>query len=381
MDRTEKKKALIISTVSGFLPQFEMNHAKILMEYGYEIHYASDFLHPMYGDGNERLNGSGIKCHQVDFVRSPYRIAKNLKAYGQLKKLRERTHFSLVHCHTPMGAVLGRLVFRREEDVKIIYTAHGFHFYKHAPFKNWLFYYPIEKMLSKYTDVLITINKEDFSLAQRKFKAKKVAYIPGVGIPTEKIKQIMPERKKIRDELGIEDSDFVLISVGELNKNKNHKVVLQALEKLKEERIHYLICGKGELGEKLKCLVKKYGIEDQIHFLGYRTDVVKLCKAADCFVFPSRREGLGIAALEGMASGLPLISSDSGGIKDYSKDGVTGYCVNCSDVEGFSKSINKLMNDQKLCRTMGAYNQKLAEEFDIGSTESIMRQIYRDIDK
>lgn len=379
MNNIENKKALIISTVSGFLPQFEMNHVKILMEYGYEIHYASNFSIPMYGEGNERLYGSGIKCHQIDFVRSPYKLEKNIKAYNQLKKLGELYDFSLIHCHTPMGAVIGRLVFKGERDVKIIYTAHGFHFYKKGPIKNWLFYYPIEKMLSRYTDVLITINREDFSLAQKKFKAKKVVYIPGVGIPIDKIERVVAKRKDIRAELEIEDSDFVLISVGELNKNKNHKVVLYALGKLKEEKIHYLICGKGELRKRLENLAIKLGIERQVHFLGYCTNVIELCKASDCFVFPSKREGLGIAALEGMASGLPLISSESGGIKDYSQDGVTGYCVSCTDIEGFSKSIKKLLNQRELCKSMGKYNQEFVKQFDSSYTDDIMRQVYEEI--
>lgn len=377
----ENKRALIISTVSGFLPQFEMNHVKILMEYGYQVHYASNFLLPMYGEGNERLEGSGIECHQIDFVRTPYKLVKNIRAYSQLKKLRDSYHFSLIHCHTPMGAALGRLVFKGEQGAKIVYTAHGFHFYKKGPLKNWFFYYPIEKRLSRYTDVLITINREDFSLAWKKFKAKKVVYIPGVGISTNKIDKTVIERKKIRDILGVKDSDFVLISVGELNKNKNHKVILQALGRLKERRVHYLICGQGEQKERLIVLAKKLGIENQVHFLGYRTDVIELCKVSDCFVFPSKREGLGMAALEGMACKLPLISSDSGGIKDYSRDGKTGYRADCSDVDGFCKAIQKLMNNRKLCKTMGAYNRKLVKKFDIGRTEEIMRQVYKDIEK
>ncbi len=381
MDHEERKKALIISTISGFLPQFEMNNATILMEYGYEVHYASNFRMPMYGEGNERLDEKVIKRHQIDFVRSPYQIRENIKAYEQLKKLKNSCKFSVVHCHTPMGAVLGRLAFRKEKDVKIIYTAHGFHFYKQAPLQNWLFYYPIEKVLSSYTDVLITINREDFSLARKKFRVKKIVRIPGVGVPVDKIQRIAVNREKTRELLGIKDEDFVLISVGELNRNKNHQVVLRALGKLKEKKLHYLICGKGEQRENLVALTKELGLEGQVHFLGYRTDVVELCKASDCFVFPSKREGLGIAALEGMACGLPLISSNSGGIKDYSKNGITGYCVDYSDEDGFRRSIAELMNHPEHCRAMGEYNKNAVKEFDISNTEKIMRQVYKELKK
>ena len=161
------KRALIITTVSGFVPQFEMNNVKILQNLGYEVHYAANYYMPVYTDNNERLEGTGIIQHQIDFVRSPYNIGKNIKALNQLVSLMREIKFHLVHCHTPMGGVLGRIAAHKTNTKPVIYTAHGFHFYKGAPVWNWLFFYPVERFLAKWTDCLITINKEDYARAKK----------------------------------------------------------------------------------------------------------------------------------------------------------------------------------------------------------------------
>ena len=192
------KKALIATTVSGFVPQFEMSNVKILQEMGYEVHYASNFENVSYGSDNRRLEGTGIICHQIDFVRSPFQIRENKKAYWQLKKLMQEEKFSLLHCHTPVASVLSRLsassyqnktlkAKRMKEkqvlnayqqvDLKVVYTAHGFHFYKGAPWKYWLLFYPVERWCANVTDVLITMNQEDYERAKRFCKRKKTIIV------------------------------------------------------------------------------------------------------------------------------------------------------------------------------------------------------------
>ena len=180
-----KKKALLVTTVSGFVPQFEMGNVAILKELGYEVHYASNFHNPSYGTDNKRLDGTGIICHQIDFERSPFN-KRNIQAYKQLVNIMKEEKIDLVHCHTPMGAVLARLAAKKCGIRNVIYTAHGFHFFKGASIKNWLIYYTVERFLSGFTDTQICINMEDYSNA-KKFKAKNVEYIAGVGIDVSKI--------------------------------------------------------------------------------------------------------------------------------------------------------------------------------------------------
>ena len=228
---TAVKKALLVTTVSGFVPQFEMNNVRILQQMGYEVHYASNYHMPSYGNDNSRLDGTGIIRHQVDFERSPFTL-KNIAVYKQLKKVMEEEQFDLVHCHTPMGGALARIAAHNTKTGPVLYTAHGFHFFKGAPLVNWLCYYPVEKMFSHYTDVLICINQEDYERAKKKFYAKQVIKIPGVGIDIKRIENIDVDRNKKREDLGIGKDQKVLLFVGEMTKNKNHRLIIEAVAKL-----------------------------------------------------------------------------------------------------------------------------------------------------
>lgn len=361
MDSGDKgKKALIVTTVSGFVPQFEMNNVHILQELGYEVHYASNFKNPSYGSDNRRLDGAGIICHQADMARSPFRILSLYRAYRQLKRLMTENSFALVHCHTPVGGALARLAARsvrnstyNHENSFVIYTAHGFHFYKGAPFVNWLLYYPAERLLARYTDVLITMNREDYrragsfrlrrqALDGRKADGRKadggktdsrkndgrkadgkvqVYRINGVGIDAEKYRRDPEERAAVRKRLGIRENEFLLLSVGELSKRKNHQAVIRALAKLQKGKAcirnwKYLIAGKGSERGRLEQLIRKNGLEGKVGLLGYRSDIRGLLAAADCFIFPSKQEGLPVALMEAMAAGLPCIAADIRGCRE-----------------------------------------------------------------
>lgn len=261
------KKALLITTVSGFIPQFQMHSVKFLQHKGYEVHYASNYNMPFYGEDNKRLDGTGIIRHQIDFARSPY-SKQTMIAYRQLKKLMKENSFNLVHCHTPMGGVIGRLAAKTTHTKPLIYSAHGFHFYKGAPIQNFLVYRTIEKYLAKYTDALITTNSEDFEAAQ-KFKMNQggqVYFIPGVGIDVENVQNLPVNIDKLRNDLHIFNETFVLLSVGELSKRKNHEIIIKALNNLKDLNIVYLVCGHGELENYLKELVNQLGLEKKYAF-------------------------------------------------------------------------------------------------------------------
>ena len=366
------KKALFVATVGSFLG-FERNDIKILQNMGCEVHIAANI-------SLSDFQADGIICHQVDFARTPW-AKTNLNAYKQLKKLFNETHFDIVHCHTPMGGVLGRLVAKkyRKADTKVIYTAHGFHFFKGAPLKNWLLYYPVEWLCAFWTDELITINKEDYARAQKHMHAKHVTYIPGVGVDLNKFSPKSPDenaKKNKLHELGIDDDKFILLSVGELQSRKNHIVVINALSELKIPKIVYLIAGAGELHDHYQEIIDKNGMSDNIKLLGYRTNISELCEIADCFVHPSVREGLGIAPLEAMACGLPLISADINGIKDYTEDGVTGCCVNPHSIEEMKNAILEMYEDKAFRDECGKNNVRAVKAFSIENTGNIMRNLY-----
>lgn len=255
----------------------------------------------------------GCRIFDISTSRSPFSCG-NLRAIGQIRKL--AADYDIVHCHTPLAAAATRLACRRlrKEGLKVVYTAHGFHFYKGAPLKNWLFYYPIERLCSGWTDVLITINKEDYKLARKKMKPRKIEYVPGVGIDIKKFSDAVTDKEKKREELGVPKDAEMILSVGELNRNKNHRIVIKALGKINDNNIHYVIAGNGNQKEKLLKLAAECGVN--LHLLGFRDDVAQLYKACDLFVLPSVREGLNVSAMEAMAAGCPVIASDIRGNND-----------------------------------------------------------------
>ena len=277
----------------------------------------------------------GCKVYDISCSRSPFSWG-NIKAINQIRQLAK--DYDIVHCHTPLASMATRFACRklRKQELKVIYTAHGFHFYKGAPLKNWLIYYPIEKICSRWTDVLITINKEDYQRAQKKLKAKDVKYVPGVGIDVERFAKTTVDRDKKLSELGVPADAIVILSVGELNKNKNHQVVVKALGKIKNPKIHYLIAGDGDQKDHLEKLAKKLNVN--VHLLGYRRDVAELYKVADLLVHPSFREGLPVALMEAMANGLQIVASEIRGSRDFFSKDKNKLC-SPKDATAFSKAI------------------------------------------
>lgn len=253
---SEPKKALQLASVASMIDQFTIPNIQILLDLGYKVDVVADFTHPgtitneRAEDLKRRLNDMGVRVVDIAIPRSlnPQAVTS---AYKQVKKLIISEHYNLIHCHSPIGGVICRqaAITERKKGTKVIYTAHGFHFYDGAPLKNWIVFYPIEKWYSRFTDVLITINNEDYKRASEKFHAKKTVYIPGVGIDTEKFAPRKSGRDKIRKELGLQDSQVMLLSVGELNENKNHISVIRAIRGLD---LVYVIVGKGDKKEELE---------------------------------------------------------------------------------------------------------------------------------
>jgi glycosyltransferase involved in cell wall biosynthesis len=219
-------------------------------------------------------------------------------------------------------------------------------------------YYPIEKICARFTDVLITINKEDYALAQKKMPAKKVCYVPGVGIDLSKIQNIECDRNEVRKSMGVPEDCVLLLSIGELNVNKNHQVVVKALAKLNNKNVHYAVAGVGDQKGNLLNLAKELGVENQFHLLGYRTDALKLYRAADIFIFPSFREGLSVSMMEAMASGCPIVCSQIRGNVDLVENEKGGYLFNPVDWQALSLNLKKLIDNKLLCEQFGKCNKK-----------------------
>lgn len=367
-------RILYVTTIGGTMVFFK-HLIKELVEEGHTVDIAAN---TNISNVPKEYMELGCKVFPISCTRKPLNKGTWI-AIKELKQIVSQGNYDIVHCHTPIAAMCTRLACRkaRKKGTKVIYTAHGFHFYKGAPLKNWLLYYPIEKFCAHFTDVLITINKEDYALAQKKMKAKRVEYVPGVGIDVSKFANAVVDRDAKRDEIGVPRDVFLLLSVGELNKNKNHETVIRALAQIKDKNVHYAIAGKGPLYDYLISLSKELDIQDQVHLLGFRSDIPELYKIADIFVFPSLREGLGLAAIEGMAAGLPLVVSDNRGAKSYAVDTVNALiCPVGNKVAAYVDAINKMLNNASMRMAMGEYNFDFSKNFEVKEINERMKEIY-----
>jgi glycosyltransferase involved in cell wall biosynthesis len=346
-------------------------HIKMLVNQGHNVDVACNIQREI----DKSLVELGCKVYDIRFSRSPLRKS-NIKAYQDLKKLIVDQKYDLVHTHTPVASAIVRLVCKSIKSTKVIYTAHGFHFYTGAPIKNWLIYYPLEKWLSKHTDTLITINNEDYERAKSTFKAKRVEYIPGVGLDVNSIKNTSVDKLAKRQQLNIPIEAFILLSVGELNKNKNHETIIRALGYIDNSEIHYVICGKGQLEKHLKDLCVELGVEERVHLLGFREDIIEICKVSDTFVFPSNREGLSVALMEAMACGLPIVCSNIRGNNDLIEDGTNGYLVNKNIPQEYGECLTKLIDNRELIQQMRNLNLLKINEYALTTVLDRLKMIY-----
>ncbi len=369
-----RRKVLFVATVESHLLNFHIPFMKLLQGKDYEVHIATKL-----GNRQQEFDDIGVIKHNVDFSRSPY-SPKVFKSLQQMEKLLKEIRFSLVHVHTPVAAFVTRLACQRTNTHPVLYTAHGFHFYKGAPLKNWLLYYNMEKLAAHWTDGLITINEEDYKAAQ-KFKLRKngkMFFVPGVGVDVVSLEQRIAsiDRSEKRKELGLSADAAVIITVGELNANKNHIQVLEALSKLNKTNFHYLIVGNGEDEQKLQKAVNELLLRDKVSFLGFRRDVPELLTASDVFILTSRREGLPKAVMEAMAVGLPIIATDVRGNRDLVKSGENGYLVPVDDVEQTAIAIERLIDSEDLRRSMGEKSKQLVNQYDLQNIIPQMEKIY-----
>lgn len=381
------KKVLMLATTAAMIEQFNKSNIKVLNDLGYVVDMAGNFHEgnpiskEVLDDFKLWIEMRGGKCYHISSVRNPLSLKKNCKAYRSLIKIIRENKYDFIHVHTPIGGVLGR-VAAHQLHIPIIYTAHGFHFFKGAPLKNWLLYYPVEKFLSRWTDVLICINHEDYERARAKFFAKKTFYIPGVGIDVNKTKDIQFNRDEKRKELGLSAQDFIIVSVGELIPRKNHEAGIYALasikEKLEDNNIHYIICGKGRWQDDLKKLAKNIKVEKHLHLLGYRKDIIEICKSSDVFLFMSHQEGLSVALMEAMVCGLPIICSKIRGNTDLIKDRFSGRILE-KNPEEVGKTFLDMLKNPDVYKKYGENASIEIEKYSTENVNGLMKEIYRSI--
>lgn len=368
-------KVLLVATVQSHICQFHRPLVAMLHEHGCEVHVAAR---------NNLAEKNGLKLDFVEqvfdvpFQRSPF-SPKNLGAYKQLKKIIDEGNYDVVHCNTPVGGVLGRLAARkaRKRGTKVFYTAHGFHFYKGAPKKNWLIWYPVEKFMCRHTDKLITINEEDYQLARSKFPVE-TCHIHGVGVSVSRYHPHSAEEEEVlRKEESLSAQDFVVLCTGELNANKDQRTLIDAAVLCRDRipELKVLLAGNGPLESTLREQISGNHAEGYIRLLGYRTDLERVVPAADVIVSCSHREGLGLNLIEGMLCGKTVIAVENRGHRELIDNGVTGYLVPVGDSRALAERLVQLHNDTNQ-KKLGQAGYKKVQLYTDANVRQELAHIY-----
>jgi glycosyltransferase EpsD len=368
----KKGKVLFSATIAKHILRFHIPYLRWFKENGYEVHAAVN--------GDEEIPFCDVK-HLIPFVRTPYSFA-HFKAYRELKEVIDREHYHLIHCHTPMGSVVTRLASRgaRIRGTKVLYTAHGFHFYKGGSLFNWLTYYPMEVVLSYFTDAIITINKEDFNVIRKPFAAVSKHLIHGMGVDENRFRPFTAEEKKLHRLLnGLQSTDFVLIYVGEFIPRKNHEFIIRSVSTLNKQipNVRILFAGRGVLLENMKELAIDLGVSDRINFLGFRDDVQCLMALSDVGISASKQEGLGLNLAEEMLCGLPIVATFDRGHRELVRHGRNGYLFEQGSEKDFSDYVINLYSNPEKATICGQESLKIGKKFTLEKSVQSLECIYK----
>ena len=358
------------------LSNVSMPCIKAALEMGYKVFYGTNREHP-----EELSCNFPVTMFHAHTYRSITAFKDNYIAFKNLSKVFKENDIEVIHCNTPVGGLIGRLCAKKYHAKRVIYTAHGFHFYKGAPLINRTIYKWAEQIMAHWTDAIITMNREDYEAASkfRMRKGGKVFFVHGVGIDTDRYMPNESVRIKKREELGLTEKDVMLVSAGDLIKRKNYRSAIRAISLCKNENVHYFICGRGPDENELREYIASLGVEKNVHLLGFRTDMKELLSAADVFLLSSLQEGLPRSTMEAMASGLPCIVSAIRGNTDLIDDGVEGYLCDPNDAEGFAARINTLAADPGLRDRMKNACLEKIQQYDIQVVVKEIADIYHTV--
>ena len=357
------KKVLIVANTDRHINLCYLPYVKYLKELGVIVHVATNT--------NILLDYIDKKI-KIPICRSPFHI-KNIKAIFQLRKYILKEKYDLISCSTPMGGVVARLAsknLQKKKKTKVIYTAHGFHFFKGCPLINYLIYFPVEKYLTRYTDLLITINEEDYNFALKHFKVE-AKYIKGIGFNKNRLLNNLNnlEKNNLREKLGLKLDDYVILYIAEISKRKRQKYLLKVLKELNDSNVKLLLVGENTLN--LNNYIAKLVLDKQVKVLGFREDVSDLLDIANLVISVSKQEGLPLNIMEAMYKQKPIIVTNCRGNRDLIKHQENGLVVSLNNKKELMESIKYLKNNKKKAQDLSKENKKLSKEY---TTEEILEQ-------
>lgn len=371
------KRVLLFAPMSSIHERFNIVNIKIFEKLQFETHIVANFELSKHDQNyQKKLNHRGIITHQFEFVRSS--LIKNIKMIPKIKELLRTENFDIVHCHTETGGILMRFSINANKNSKYLYTPHGMSFYKGSSLKSQIIYYPIEKWICNKMNANLGMNSEEFEVF-KKWNKDTAQFIHGIGVDVKQIQNSVVNKDEKRKEFDIPVDAKLILSVGELNENKNHRVILKAMSQIQNSNLYYMICGEGEKKDALLNLAEELNLAKKLIMPGYRYDVKEIYKIADIFAFPSFHEGLSVSMMEAMAVGLPIVCSKIRGNVDLIKDGEGGFLLEPTDVDGFKSAIVIILKDKQLTLSMKNTNMENIRSFSIEQVERETQEIYKGV--
>lgn len=370
------KKILIVTSSYFFVRTFLIPHIKHMVECGWIVHVASE------------NDGTTIPYvhRQIDIPikRSPLHVG-NYMAISQLRELINTEKYDIVNCHTPIGGMVARLAAsqaRRNVGTKVVYMTHGLHFYNGAKLKNWVLYYSAEKLLSQYTDAIITINEEDRASVAKYFPCIKHQYkVPGIGYDTDHIGKLeLHNRDELRQKYAIEKDDFVLLYIARYTVDKNHRFLINILNDIHQRipKCKILFVGDGDEMVSCRRLVRELGLDNSVIFAGFQLNISDYLHIADVGVSPSVCEGLGLGLVEEMYVALPILATDVRGHRELIQHGVNGLLYKLDDKNDFIEKLLYLFENSQICKSLGGTAQMNVNKY---SLECVIPQIMNILNK
>ena len=360
-------KLLIVTTIAGALEDFILPFIHHYRGLGWQVDGISVDI-----TSNSACVAALDSVWDVPWSRNPLDPRNLLDAVPRIQEIVIQGNYDLVHVHTPVAAFVTRYAISRlkiEHKPQVIYTAHGFHFHKQGnPLINQIFL-NLERLGGRWTDYLITINREDEAAAKkhRLLPDERIFYTPGIGLELDKYDRdgvSEAEITAIHQELGLKDNDVLLLTVAEFTPNKRHCDQLLALKQLDRPEVHLAFAGDGDARAEAEKLTQELNLEQQVHFLGFRYDIPALICASRSLLLTSQREGLPRSIMEAFCAAKPVIGTKVRGIQDLLGDNC-GLLVEVGDIRGLSQAMAQMIDEPERAVQMGANGRQKIETYDV----------------
>ena len=362
-------KLLIVTTIAGAIEDFILPFVRYFRNQNWQVDGISVDI-----TSNEACVAELDHVWDVPWSRNPLDPRNLVVAVPKIQEIVTQGNYELVHVHTPVAAFVTRYAISRlkmKQKPKVIYTVHGFHFHQQGnPLTNFIFL-NLERLAGGWTDYLITINREDEAAARKHhlLAESKIFYTPGIGLELDKYdrNQVNQEQMDaIRQELKLKPDDVLLLTVAEFTPNKRHRDQLLALKQLNRPEVHLVFAGDGSTRSEMEQLTTKLGLEQQVHFLGFRYDIPALICSSCAMLLTSQREGLPRSIMEAFCAATPVIGTKIRGIQDLLADNC-GLLIDVGDIDALAQAIAKMIDNPQLAAQMGTNGRRKMTTYDVNN--------------